>query len=246
MKTIVKKNILGVGVSDATENDILEYIKKSVQKKTDSYYIVTPNPEMLVASRKDRQFRDTLNKAELSLCDGVGISLAARILGKSLPERITGVDLMEKLCKEMVRKPVSIGFLGGRDRVALKTAECLEKKYGKLTIAFTGEEWDERQMASGKWQTVDILFVAFGAPKQERWMAEHVEKGVFRVAIGVGGAFDYFGGTAVRAPKLLRTIGLEWLYRLLREPWRWRRQLALGKFIWLVVNERFKHVESSD
>jgi N-acetylglucosaminyldiphosphoundecaprenol N-acetyl-beta-D-mannosaminyltransferase len=197
---------------------------------------------MLVASRKDRQFRDTLNKAELSLCDGVGISLAARILGKSLPERITGVDLMEKLWKEMVRKPDSIGFLGGRDRVALKTAECLEKKYGKLTVAFTGEEWDEKQMANGKWQMVDILFVAFGAPKQEHWMAENVEKGVFRVAIGVGGAFDYFGGTAARAPKLLRTIGLEWLYRLVREPWRWRRQLALGKFIWLVVNERFKPV----
>lgn len=267
MKTIVKKQVLGVGVSDTTQKGVLKYIEESVLQKADPYYIVTPNPEIIMRAQADAEFREILNKAALSLCDGVGILLASKILGNGLKERITGVDLMEALCKEMVRKPVSIGFLGGRGRVAEKTAKCLERKYGKLNIVFTDEEWSEAGFVKARENNdlrfkikeerdefinpksiivnpmIDILFVAFGAPKQEKWMAESLEKGGYRVAIGVGGAFDYFGGTTNRSPIVIRSLGLEWLYRLIRQPWRWRRQLALLRFLKLVLLARMPRKE---
>src|SRR3989344_9078159 len=138
---IDKKNILGVNITNATKEEILEYIIKSLENFKKKLFIVTPNPEFLVIASKNQDFKNILNKAELASNDGIGLSIAAKILGKPLKERFAGVDLVENLCKRVARKPITVGFLGGGPGVAEKTAECLQKKYPGLEVSFAQEEW---------------------------------------------------------------------------------------------------------
>lgn len=244
MNQIVKKDILGVGISNASAVEVVDYIFSSIDNNTKPYFIVTPNPEMIVRSTFDTEFKQVLNKAELSLCDGMGLLIASRLLRAPLKTRITGTDLVDLICKESVRKPVCIGFLGGKGSVALKTAECLVKKYPGLNVCFVASEWSDEgfktEVSSAlnvPNKKIDILFVAFGFPKQEIWMSEQVNSSNFKVAVGVGGAFDYISGNVPRAPSFMRLLGFEWLYRLVRQPWRWKRQRALFSFIVLVMRE---------
>ncbi len=257
--------ILGVGFTTSPENLILEYIAKSVKKTINKYYIVTPNPELLVIAHNDRNFKKILNSAKLALPDGIGVILAGKILGKAIKRRIHGVDLVDKLCERVIEKPITVGFLGGEPGVAEKTAKCLMSKYPNLKIGFVGEQWSKegfvrarkyqvssiRHQVNGKngenipnakyliHNTIDILFVAFGSPKQEIWISENLEKLPVKVAIGVGGAFDFISGKVKRAPVWMRKIGLEWLFRLIIQPWRVKRQLSLLVFVFLVLKERF-------
>ncbi len=251
--SLVKNEVLGVSVTSSSEENILEYIVKKIEsyaEDKEKLLIVTPNPEILVYANKHKEFRDILNQAQISLPDGVGVLWAGRVLGKPFQQRITGVDFMKSLCKEVIRKPITVGFLGGRGGVAEVTSKCLQKAYPGLKVGFVGEEpggisnfkFQISNAQSRRFEetiTCDILFVAFGFPKQEEWMAENLEKLDVKVMMGVGGAFDYISGKVPRAPKLIRAIGFEWLYRLLRQPWRWKRQLALVEFVGLVLREKF-------
>jgi N-acetylglucosaminyldiphosphoundecaprenol N-acetyl-beta-D-mannosaminyltransferase len=234
MKSFDKFFLLGVGFSDANETEILEFIVIGLQKQSEKYYIVTPNPELLVIASKDNKYKAILNKAKLALPDGIGVMLAGRILGRPLKERMHGVDLLEKLCKEVSKQPITVGFLGAGSGVAVRTAECLQKKYPGLKVSIVSEEWTEDL----KDKKTDILFVAFGSPKQEIWISENLEKLPVKVLIGVGGAFDFVSGKVRRAPLLVRKIGLEWLFRLVIQPWRIKRQLRLLEFIYLVFMEK--------
>ncbi len=276
---IDKKNILGVGITNATKEEILEYIIKSLENFKKKYFVVTPNPEFLVLANKNKDFKDILNRAKLASNDAIGLVIAGKILGKSLKSRLTGVDLVKSLCEVVAEKPITVGFLGGRGSVAEKTAECLQKNYPGLKVSFAQEEWPKYLKArqprvsddarlqnfenkslnsaslskirlqseakpnfnsseSGLPRSIDILFVAFGAPKQEFWISENLDKIPVKIAIGVGGAFDYISGNVKRAPVWMQNIGLEWLYRLIAQPWRIKRQLSLLKFIWLVFKEK--------
>lgn len=230
-----KKFLLGVGVTNATYNQVLEYIIRSLEKSGQNYYVVTPNPEILVYASKHKAFAAIINNARLAIPDGIGVILAGKFLGVNIKQRVTGVDLMEKLCKAVNEKPITVGFLGGRPKIAERAAECLLMKYPGLRVVFVGQEWSSSQANS-----IDILFVAFGFPKQEEWMANHLNKVPARIMIGVGGAFDYISRSVPRAPKFVRSIGFEWLFRLLIQPWRLKRQLALVKFIFLVLKEKFR------
>jgi N-acetylglucosaminyldiphosphoundecaprenol N-acetyl-beta-D-mannosaminyltransferase len=230
-----KNNVLGVGVTYETETDILEYILWSLKGEREKYFIVTPNPEIVVYANSHDRYKKILNEAKIALPDGVGVFLASALLGHRLMARITGVDFMEEICKRSVDQPIRVGFLGGGPGVAKRTADCLKKKYPWIKVGFTGGEWKER----GPAYKLDILFVAFGAPKQEEWINEHLEELPVKVVMGVGGAFDYVSGNVRRAPFMIRSVGLEWLFRLSTQPWRWRRQLALPKFAWLVFKEKF-------
>jgi N-acetylglucosaminyldiphosphoundecaprenol N-acetyl-beta-D-mannosaminyltransferase len=175
---------------------------------------------------------------------------------------------METLCNTVSKKPITVGFLGGRDGVAAITAERLQKEYPGLKVGFVGEEPTPSPLPKGdkkekrnipstggvadrsvrvtalkensQLQTIscDILFVAFGFPKQEEWMFANLSKLNVRVMMGVGGAFDYISGNVPRAPVLIQKSGFEWLYRLILQPWRWRRQVALVEFIGLVMKEK--------
>ncbi|HEX7042284.1 MAG TPA: WecB/TagA/CpsF family glycosyltransferase [Patescibacteria group bacterium] len=261
---LVKKEVFGVGITYASKNEILEYIVDFIKNTDKNCYITTPNPEMIVYAKDHEDFKAILNNSEIALLDGAGLSIGARVVGKGLKERFTGVELVQKLCEKVSNQPITVGFLGGRDGVAEKTANCLQKMHPMLKVSFVGEEWEEfgfRSVANymgpnssdqtrkeGRIQntkykilnTIDILFIAFGFPKQEEWMAKHLNKIPVRVMVGVGGAFDYLSGKVPRAPYWVQNIGMEWAFRLVLQPWRFRRQLALPKFLWMVIRERLK------
>lgn len=251
MDTLAFINILGVKVTQAHEDRVLEYLSKILEGNHKKVFVVTPNPEIIVHAVKTPSYMNMLNSAQIALPDGVGISLAARMLGKGGISRIAGVDFMLKLSsllnskneelisgqKALVKNTkslYSVGLFGGQPGVAERTSKCLQKKYSRLVISYASDTWSESEVRN---KHMDILFVALGHPKQEKWIHENLDKIPAKIVMGVGGSFDYISGGVSRAPKLLRNVGLEWLYRLIIQPWRWKRQLALVEFVVLVVKE---------
>lgn len=262
------QNILGVRVTSASEAQILKYIITSLKLHTTKYYIVTPNSEIITYALSHSDFKNILNHAQIALPDGIGVLMAAKVLGKQIRARITGIDLMEILCKQLSKEAATVGFLGGRGQVAERVAERLAKKYPGIKVGFAGPEWPKSVLSRGPARNflptsaqsseagfsdlparvspstsvtpakLDILFVAFGFPKQEEWIAENLPKIPVKVAMSVGGSFDMISGRTSRAPEKVQSLGLEWLYRLIQEPWRWRRQLALLRFMQLVLKEK--------
>ena len=218
----MKKQVLGVKIDDVSVDEASKIVEGWL-KKRGKHYIVTPNPEFLVVARKDLKFKMILNAADLSIPDGAGLKI-----GSDIENTTPGIDLMEELIEISAEKGFTTGFLGGRNGVAKMAAECLMRKYPKLKISFIEEEPVEIP-------TTDILFVAFGAPKQEKWIFDNLKKIPVKVAMGVGGAFDYLSGRVSRAPIWVRNLGFEWLFRLVVQPWRIKRQLALIKFIFYVL-----------
>jgi len=243
-----KNYLLGVGITNATTDKILKYILTGLKKHRDKMFISTPNPEILVYANKHPDYKHKLNTANIALPDGVGVFIAAGLLGNRFKERITGVDFIEVLCQACKEEPLSMGFLGGRKGVAQRTAECLKTKYPWIMVVFAGEEWpyisrfkkkDDADLKTSIFniQSLDILFVAFGFPKQEEWICENIPHLPVKAAMGVGGAFDYISGEVIRAPFFIRALGFEWLFRLIRQPWRIKRQYALVEFVYLVLRE---------
>jgi len=250
METISSTKILGTSVSTESKGQILSKIIKSLKQSRDKFYIVTPNPEIMMYAMRDRSYQDILNRAQVSLPDGVGVLMAAKMLKKGNMSRITGVDFMVELVRQCAKEGLVTGFLGGMPGVAEKTVECLRNSYPDLIVGFTGSEWntdkiknesiDQRPKTSDQ-RPIDILFVAFGFPKQERWISENLSKIPVKAAMGVGGSFDYISGRVHRAPRVMRSLGLEWAFRLVVEPWRIKRQIALPKFAFEVIKERIRN-----
>lgn len=235
MNDFEKISLLGVGITVVSENEVLEFIYRSLQKSGEKYFIVTPNPELLMLAHKDSEYKNILNSAKLALPDGVGVMLGARLIGKPLKQRITGVDLVKSLSSRVAKQPITVSFLGAGPNVAEKAAECLKKMYPGLNVSWASEEWTENI----KNKKTDILFVAFGSPKQEIWIKNNLKDLPAKVVIGVGGAFDFISGKVPRAPKFFRQLGLEWLFRLIMQPWRIKRQTSLIKFVYLIIKQKF-------
>lgn len=237
--------IFGVGITNTSLKEVLEYFVENAKKDDKKIFVTTVNPEILVHSRRFGEYRKVLNSSDLALPDGIGVVIASKILGKSLKERISGVDLMENVIREVSKEPITVGLLGGRQNVAEEAAERLKDRYPGLKIAFAISEWPKR-LAQGKPSEAksinlkcDILFVAFGHPKQEIWISKNLKKIDVKVAMGVGGAFDYLSGRVMRAPKIVRSLGFEWLFRLIVQPWRIKRHISLIYFVLLILRERF-------
>lgn len=234
--------ILGVRVDDATYADLLAQVDAYVASGR-PHQIVTLNPEMLVAAHDDAAFRHELNAADLNVADGVGLMLAARLLGRSLRERVTGSDGIYRLATHCARRGYRPFLLGAAPGVAEVAAGWLAELNPGLDVAGTyagsprPEDADDI-IALVRGTAPDLLFVAYGVPVEERWIARNREHLGVPVMVGVGGSFDFVAGVTRRAPVWMRHVGLEWLYRLLREPWRWRRQLVLPRFVALVLKQR--------
>lgn len=256
---LVKSNVLGLDLTNATTGEVLEYLVKIIQNSQKNIYVVTPNPEILLLSRKNSDLKRVINNADLALTDGMQLYRAAHFLGKHLKQRIIGTNFVEKVCEKVEDWPITVGFLGAGPGVAEKAAECLRVKFPKLKVVFVGTEWSESEVVLGqkylissisylankneekKQKTVvmDVLFVAFGAPKQELWMAEHINKIPVRVMVGVGGALDQIVSPTLRPPAWIHSLGLGWFYRLIRQPRRIFRQVKLVEFILLVIKEKW-------
>ncbi|MBI4262193.1 WecB/TagA/CpsF family glycosyltransferase [Candidatus Uhrbacteria bacterium] len=247
----MRVSILGAQI-DAIDHDAFRRRVELFLDGQGSHTIVTPNPEFLVAAQKNQSFRDALNRADLALPDGFGLIVAARILGLPLRERVTGVDAVHTIAEVVAQRGKSMFLLGGEQGVAEKAAQALQKKYPGLKIA--GAE-SGGQMEIGDWKleiqdiieqiratSPDVLLVAFGHVKQELWMRDHLH--LFpsvKIAMGVGGTLDYLAGAVSVPPRLIRSLGLEWLWRLMTQPWRAKRIFtATVHFMYLVIKDHFK------
>lgn len=234
--------ILGVRVDAFTYANVLDIMASWIEQGG-PHQIATVNPEFVMAAQHDAQFRQTLNNADLCVADGAGLLWAARVLGRSLPERVTGSDLVPLVAQEAAARGWRVYLLGAAPGVADATAVILAHRYPGLRIAgsFSGSPSAADAPAIVAWvrhARPDILFVAYGAPAQDVWIAEHGRALGVPVMMGVGGAFDHIAGVQRRAPDWIQRLQLEWLYRLVTQPWRWRRQLALPKFALAVVAKR--------
>lgn len=231
--------VLGVRVDAVTFDQVLGCIDAFVADGG-PHQIVTVNPEFVMAAQSDAEFRHIINTSALALPDGVGVCWASRYLGRPLSERIPGVDLVERLAVLSAEQGYRIYFLGAMPGVAQEAAEVLVSRYPGLVVAGTyagSPRTEDEEAIIERLSTArpHILLVAYGAPAQDHWIARNLGRLEVPVCIGVGGSFDYIAGVRPRAPHWLRRLGLEWLHRLVTQPWRWRRMLALPRFVWQVL-----------
>lgn len=238
--------ILGVKVHALTNAQTLALIEAFIASGQ-PHQLCTVNPEFVVAAQHDQEFRQIINAAALALPDGIGLLKAARFLRTTpLPERVPGSDLVVRLAELSHQKGYRLYFLGAQEGVAEQAAAKLKERYPNLSVVgcYAGSPAIEENEAIVQRilpTQPDILLVAYGAPKQDKWIARNLERLQIPVCMGVGGSLDFIAGTSKRAPVWLQRLGLEWFHRLLTQPWRWRRIWnAVPRFSWLVFWSKFK------
>lgn len=227
--------ILGIPIHPVTMSDTLRLTRRFM---VDSglHQIATVNPEFVMRAQEDADFREVLQHADLCLPDGVGLLYAARRYGQRLPERVPGSELVYHLAQLAAQEGRRLFLLGAAPGVAEEAAQILQKRYKGLQIAgsYAGSPHpreNETIVEMINDSGAHVLYVAYGAPNQDKWIARNrTSLRTVHLAIGVGGALDFITGHAVRAPRWVQRLGLEWLHRLWHEPWRWRRMLALPRF----------------
>jgi N-acetylglucosaminyldiphosphoundecaprenol N-acetyl-beta-D-mannosaminyltransferase len=234
-------SVLGVRIDRIGQQAALDTMEEMIERWRSGEralpcrQIVTVNPEFVMAAQRNAAFRDAINEAALVLADGVGVVWATRFLGEPTPERVTGTDTLAELAERCAAKGYRLYLLGAAPGVAEAAAQRLQQLAPGLPIAGTyagspAPEEEEAIIERVRAAQADVLCVAYGAPAQELWIHRNLARLPVAIAMGVGGAFDFLSGRQRRAPLFMRRIGLEWLYRLYREPWRWRRMLALPQF----------------
>lgn len=241
-----QKEILGIRYNDVTLREAAQDVARMAQKRP-ARYVVTPNPEISETCRENSRLREAVAQADYTVPDGIGVIFAARILGTPLKERVGGYDLALALLPLLAQKGLRLFLLGAKPGVAQAAAEKLTRQYGGLVVAgmqhgyFDEEREGAQVIAAINEIRADVVFVALGSPRQEIWMHNNREKLGAGLLIGLGGCFDVFAGITKRAPKLFIRLNLEWLYRLIRQPWRFVRMLKLPKYLLRAVFARLLH-----
>ena len=236
--------ILGVGIDKLTGQEALQQIGAFIASGQ-PHQIVTANAEIIYQASKNEKMRNVINKAQMVTADGSGVVWASRQLGQPLPQRVTGIDLVNGICEQSAKDKWKIYILGSAPGVAATAAINIRDKFPGCNIIGTHHGYfnakEEKQILAELEQLrPDVLFVALGAPKQEYWIAEHMERLQIPVAMGIGGSMDVLSGNVKRAPKWMQKMSLEWLYRLLIQPTRFKRMLALPKFMLAVKKQAGK------
>jgi N-acetylglucosaminyldiphosphoundecaprenol N-acetyl-beta-D-mannosaminyltransferase len=234
--------ILGVRIDDVTPDDAIARMAAMALSGT-PHHMMTVNPEFIMIGRSSPEFASVLERASLCVADGIGIVLAARLQGTPIAARITGSDSIPAFASVAARKGISLFFLGAAPGVADEAARILQRNNPGLIVAGTysgSPRPEEEDEICGMIEKAHphVLMVAFGAPKQDLWIARTANRLKIPLAIGVGGTFDFIAGVAIRAPRWMQVLGLEWFYRLVREPKRWRRMMSLPHFAVAVFNAR--------
>lgn len=235
----MRQPILGVAFDQLTLISAVERIKALIAGDRQApALVITANPEMVMLARQDEEMARILAAGDLVTADGIGIVLAARIMGCPLPQRVTGIDLAQMLFSQ---EQYSFYFLGARPGVAEAAVASLQATYPGLKIVGWHHGYfqdDEKVIAEINRAQPDILLVAMGMGRQEKWFWKNRHRLQVKVGIGVGGCFDVWAGRVRRAPIWLQKLGLEWFYRLIKEPWRYKRMLVLPEFLLLALKER--------
>ena len=238
----MKTNVLGVNYNNVTMEEALELGRQILQGDR-TCYCVTPNAEMAYEALHDPDFRDLLNGAELVLPDGAGVVLGAKILKTPLKQKVAGVEFAQNMLPIMEELGSRLFLLGSKPGVAEMAAEKMLEKCPNLIICGIGDGYfkDEEQVIRFINKTqADAVYVCLGAPKQEYFMQTHKDALNAKLLCGLGGTLDSIAGTVKRAPRWMIRLQLEWLYRLIKEPRRFKRMLRLPKFILAAVKERMK------
>jgi len=237
----MRTQILGVGFDNLTMNEAKSAFLGLLHRDEPSL-VVTPNPEMVMLARKDAKFKDLLNSADLVVPDGIGIVHASKLTKNPLKQRVAGFDLLMESFATNEAKEAKWYFLGGKPGVAEKAKNQMEQRFS-LQVVGCGDGYfkDENAVianiaASG----ADIVLVGLGFPRQEIWAEANKHKLGAKIVMGVGGSFDVMSGELKRAPKFFQKVGLEWLYRLLRQPKRIWRQRVLLKFTIVVIFKKIR------
>ncbi len=237
------KKLLGISIQKESNNEVLEQIKRSLSLHNRFCHIVSLNPENIVIAQIDEVFKKVIETAQIKIVDGIGVVLAAQILGIPIGERLTGVDFMRRLIVLAKESRLTVLLIGGGPNLALSLAECYREQFpeaefvgieGYKNINKPTKKEENKVLSIVRSVKPNLIFAAFGSPEQELWLARHKKQFKGIVCMGVGQGFDVEGSIVNRAPVWTQKIGFEWLYRLLIQPWRWKRQLRLIKFVWLV------------
>ena len=236
-------NILG-GPVDMVDKEQASAVFAEIFSQPGCSMIVTPNSEIVQNASKDEELRSLIASADLIIPDGIGLVYASKVMGCPLSERVTGIDFLESIIARLAQTGESIFFFGSKPGVADEAADRMKKKYPGLRVAGTQNGYFQPEEEALIVKQInesgaDFLCVALGAPKQERFIAQHRDEFTsVRGAIGVGGSLDVWAGNLKRAPEFYRNHGLEWLYRFIQQPTRFKRMLTLPVFMLRVIFRR--------
>jgi N-acetylglucosaminyldiphosphoundecaprenol N-acetyl-beta-D-mannosaminyltransferase len=237
-----KVDVLNVHIDAVTMGEAIVILEEFINART-PHFVATANAEMVMMAQQDTELADILNKADLVVPDGAGVVWAARFQGNSVPERVAGFDLVQQLLKRAECKGYRIFMFGGAPGVAEKARDFAQQRYPKLVVSGTCDGFftpatENEILEKIRLAHPDILLVGLGVPKQEKWLARNLLKLGVPIAIGVGGTFDVMAGTVKRAPVWMQRANLEWLFRLLSQPQRAVRMLALPRFVVKVMTQK--------
>lgn len=232
---MAKIDILGVKFDNVSMDEAVAKCEEFL-KGDKGNLIVTPNPEIVMRAKDDEEFKSIINEAELVVPDGIGIIKAGNILNTPLKERVAGFDLICNLIEKHKDGDVSFYFFGSKPGYADEAMANMRSKYPNINVlgAHTGyfkDDEEEGIVSELRSLKPDIILVGLGAPKQEKFINKYKAEGFFKIGIGCGGSIDVLAGRVKRAPKLFIKLHLEWFYRLLKEPTRFKRMLVLPKFL---------------
>ncbi|WP_241740633.1 WecB/TagA/CpsF family glycosyltransferase [Lysinibacillus sphaericus] len=225
--------IMGVPFLHISQQGFVDLLVNRIEQQ-EKTFVVTANPEVVMQANENPTVKGYLNQATYICADGIGVVKAAQILGDSLPERVTGYDTMVKLLEVGQQKRFKVYLLGAQKETIEKTIANIHKNYSNVEVVGYQDgffDWNNNHIADDiAALQPDLVFVALGVPRQEKWITENLDKFSKGVFIGVGGSFDVIAGTVKRAPVIWQKLNLEWLYRLLRQPSRFIRMLVLPRF----------------
>ena len=238
----MKTDVMGVQFDNVTMGEALENARQLLAAG-ETCYLVKPNPEIVYEAMHDADFRSLLNGAAMVLPDGVGVLLGAKILGTPLKEKVTGVDFAANLLGVLEEEGRKLYLLGSKPGVAELAAQKMLEQHPDLTICGMADGYFREEgpvVEQINAAAPDVLFVCLGSPKQEHFMKNHEDELNVTLMIGLGGSLDAFAGTVKRAPAWVSRIGMEWFYRLCKEPRRFKRMLRLPKFLFAVIGRRMR------
>ena len=226
-------DVMGVGFDSLTMDEAVARARDLMAERR-AAYVVTPNPEIVMLCRDDPAAMQAVQGADLVLPDGIGVIYGAKILGTPLRAKLPGIDFASALMAQMGQEGKSVFLLGAKPGVADAAAEKMRERFPGLVIAGTNDGYfqdDDPVVEKINAAQPDLLLVCLGAPKQELWMAQNAERLDVGLMAGLGGSLDVFAGTVMRAPKAWQKMNAEWLYRCVKEPWRFKRIVRLPLFI---------------
>jgi N-acetylglucosaminyldiphosphoundecaprenol N-acetyl-beta-D-mannosaminyltransferase len=232
-------NILDIPVDSITMSEAVAKIGAFIEEGG-VHAIYTPNAEIMMAAQRDSDLKGILAKADMLTADGAGVVLASKLLGRSVPEKVSGIDLVGEVFKAYAGKGLRCYLFGSKPGVAEEAAEKINAVYPGVVVAgcrngYFNADQDDEIVSAINASNADILLAALGAPKQEKWIYSHKNRLNVKVCMGVGGTLDVLAGRAQLAPDFFRRNGLEWLYRLCKEPRRAVRMLDLPRFMLRVL-----------